>query len=157
MDIQIVPFELKLRQKKWLVVLDYKPSAQNATYFLNCLPQIIDFYSIAYKKQVIIGNFNLTTNSKNMREFMDLYNLINLIKTTTCFKGTGSCIDLLLTNQNYSFKNANAFEIDFSDHHFLSELHTPFSKDSFVTDLSNSIKNSHCYEVLESKTIEVFR
>ena len=39
-----------------------------------------------------------------MREFVDLYNLINLIKTTTCFKGIWACIDLLLTNQKYSFK-----------------------------------------------------
>ena len=65
-----------------------------------------------------------------MREFVDLYNLINLIKTTTCFKRTGSCIDLLLTNQKYSFKNTNAFETGLSDHHFLiySVLKTSFQK-----------------------------
>ena len=39
-----------------------------------------------------------------MRELMDLYKLINLVKITTCFKGRRSCIDLLLTNQIYSFK-----------------------------------------------------
>ena len=39
------------------------------------------------------GDFNLTPDIKSMREFMYLHNLINLIKTTTCFKGTGSCID----------------------------------------------------------------
>ena len=32
-----------------------------------------------------------------MTKFMDLYNLIKLIKVTTCVKGTDSCIDLLLT------------------------------------------------------------
>ena len=32
-----------------------------------------------------------------MTKFMDLYNLIKLIKATTCVKGTDSCIDLLLT------------------------------------------------------------
>ena len=51
-----------------------------------------------------------------MREFMDLYDLINLIKTTIYFKVTRSCIDLLLTNQKYLFKNALAFETGFSDH-----------------------------------------
>ena len=50
---------------------------------------------------------------------MDLYNLINLIKTTTCFKGTGSFIDLLLTKQKYSFKNTNAFESGLSDYRLL--------------------------------------
>ena len=58
-----------------------------------------------------------------MKEFMNLYNLINLIKTTTCFKRTGSCIDLLLTNQKYSFKNANTFGTGRSDHHLLISMH----------------------------------
>ena len=33
--------------------------------------------------------------------------------------------------------------------------YTSFSKDSFLTDLSNSIENSQCYEAFETKTIEV--
>ena len=108
-----------------------------------------------------------------MREFVYLYNLINLIKTTTCFKGTGSCIDLLLTNQKYSFKNTNTFETSLGDHHLLihsmlknsfqkNELkrliyrdHTSFSKDWFLTDLSSSIENSQCYEAFETKALEV--
>ena len=57
MDIQIIIFEL---------INLYKPSAQDATYFLNWLSQIIDFYSITYEKQVIIGNFNLTPDNKSM-------------------------------------------------------------------------------------------
>ena len=51
----------------------------DATYFLNWLSQIIDFYSITYERQVIMGDFNLTPDNKSMREFEDLYNLINLI------------------------------------------------------------------------------
>ena len=90
MDIQIIIFELNLRKEQWLVVSVYKPAAQDATYFLNRLSQIIDFYSITYEKQVIIGDFNLTPDNKSMREFVDLYNLINLFKTTTCFKKHGS-------------------------------------------------------------------
>ena len=106
------------------MVLVYKPQAQNATYFLNWLSQIIEFYSITYNKQVMIGNFNLTLNSKRMGEFMDLHSLINFIKTTACFKRTGSCIDLLLTNQKYTF------ETSLNDHHLLiySMLKTYFQK-----------------------------
>ena len=60
----------------------YKPPVQYRTYFNNWLSQIIDFYSITYEKQVVIGDFNLTPGSKSQREFMDLYNLINLMKAT---------------------------------------------------------------------------
>ena len=136
--------------------------------FFNWLSQFVGFYSIAYEKQVIIGDFNLTPDNKSMREFRDLCNLTNLIKLTTCFKGTGSCIDLLLASQKYSFENTNAFETDLNDHHLLiySMLktsfqknepkrliyrdYTSFSKDSFLTDLSNSIKNSQIYEAFET-------
>ena len=61
MAIQIIIFELNLRKEKWLVVSVYKPPAQDATYFLNWLSQIIDFYSVMYEKQIIIGDFNLLT------------------------------------------------------------------------------------------------
>ena len=60
----------------------YKPPVQYRTYFNYWLSQIIDFYSITYEKQVVIGDFNLTPGSKSLREFMDLYNLINLMKAT---------------------------------------------------------------------------
>ena len=72
MDIQTIIFELNLRKEQQLVVSVYKPPAQDATYFLNWLSQIIDFYSIKYEKQVIIWYFNLTPDNKSMREFVDL-------------------------------------------------------------------------------------
>ena len=71
----------------------YKPPAQDVAYFLKWLSQIIEFYSITYEKQVIIGDFNLTPDNKSTREFVDQYNLINLNETITCFKRTGSSID----------------------------------------------------------------
>ena len=46
-------------------------------------------------------------------------NLVNLVKTNTCFKGSGSCIDLILTNRKYSFKNTTLYETGFSDHHHM--------------------------------------
>ena len=46
-------------------------------------------------------------------------NFTNLIKINTCFKGVGSCIDLILTNRKYCFKNTSSYETGISDHHHL--------------------------------------
>ena len=67
MDIQIKIFELNFWKEQLLVVSVYKPPAQDATYFLNWLSQIIDFYSITYEKQVIKEDFNLTPYNKSMK------------------------------------------------------------------------------------------
>ena len=92
-----------------------------------------------------------------MREFVELYNLINLIKTITCFKGKGSCIDLLLTNQKCSFKNTTVFETGLSDHHLLiySMLKTISRK---MSEKDRSVKFSWKFSKLwsfETKTAEV--
>ena len=45
--------------------------------------------------------------------------IYNLIKVNTCFKGKGTCIDLILTNQKYSFKNTNTFKARVDEHHLM--------------------------------------
>ena len=57
MDIKIIIFELNLRKERLLVVSVYKPPAQDTTYFLNWLSQIIDFYSITYVSEEIYNRF----------------------------------------------------------------------------------------------------
>ena len=53
------------------------------------------------------------------------HDLINFIKSNTCFKGEGSCIDLILTN-----KNSTSFETGLSDHHLIySMMKTTFHKE----------------------------
>ena len=54
---------------------------------------------------MVFGDFNLEPTNPVMINFMDSQNFTNLIKNNTCFKGVGSCIDLILTNRKYCFKN----------------------------------------------------
>ena len=84
------------------------------------------FYS-SYNK-VILGDFNL---DPLMVSFLNEHDLINLIKNNTCFKGESSCIDLILTNRKFSFKNFTSFETGLSNHHHLiySMLKTTFHKE----------------------------
>ena len=59
---------------------------------------------------------------------MNEQNLLNFVKSNTCFKGEGSCIDLILTNRKYSFKNTCSFETGLSNHQHLiySAMKTTF-------------------------------
>ena len=118
-NIQIIPFELNLRKDKWLFVCIYKPPLQNNQYFVSILSDLLDFYSNEYDNKVVLGDFNLEPSSPSMLSFMDSQNFVSLIKNKTCFKGTGSCIDLILTNRKYSFKNTSSYEIGLCDHHHL--------------------------------------
>ena len=97
----------------------YKPLLQSNQYFVSILSNLLDFYSNKYDKKVVLGDFNLEPSSPTMLSFMDSQNFVSLIKNKTCFKGAGSCIDLISTNRKYLFKNTSSYETGLSDHHHL--------------------------------------
>ena len=128
--IQAIPFELNLRKEKWLVISIYRPPLESLSCFLDSLTNMIDFFSSSYDNFIVMGDFNSQPTDSIMKDFMDANGFINLIKSNTCFKGKGSCIDLILTNRKYSFKHSNSVETGISDHHHLiyTMLKTTFSK-----------------------------
>ena len=77
-----------------------------------------------------------------MMTFLNEHDLINLMKNNTCFKGEGSCIDLILTNRKFSFKNSTSFETDLSHHYHLiySMLKTAFHKEEPKTLINRDYK-----------------
>ena len=98
----------------------YKPLLQNNNHFLDTSNDLLDFCSDIYNNKVVFTNCNLEPTNPVMISFMDSQNFTNLIKNNTCFKGVGSCIDLILTNRKYCFKNTSSFETEISDHHHLT-------------------------------------
>ena len=118
-SIQAVPFEINLRKEKWLVISIYRPPSQNSEYFLNNLTVMIDFFADTYDNYLIMGDFNIEQSDPSLKAFLNSNNLYNLIKSNTCFKGKGSCIDLFLTNRKYSFKFSGSYETGISDHHHM--------------------------------------
>ena len=78
-----------------------------------------DYFSVSYDNHVIMGDFNLEPSTVLLKHFMNKNAFYNLIKVSTSFKGKGTCIDLILTNRKYSFKNTNTFETGLSDHHHM--------------------------------------
>ena len=97
----------------------YRPPSQNREYFLNSLLKFINYFANTYDNHLILGNFNLEPTDSALMGFLDINSLTNLIKTNTCFKGKGSCIDLILTNTKFSFKFTSTYETGISDHHHM--------------------------------------
>ena len=81
----------------------HRPPSQNQQYFLDKLSKIIDHYSSIYNSYIILGDFNTEPSDSLSNAFMQSHNLLDLIKSNTCFKESGSCIDLILTNRNFLF------------------------------------------------------
>ena len=54
-----------------------------------------------------------------LSNFLSSNNLSNLMTKNTYFEGTGSCIDLILTNRKYSFKHTESYETGISDHNYM--------------------------------------
>ena len=134
----------------------------------------MDFYSQDYDNKVILADFNLEPSNPSIVSFMNNQNLFNLVKSNTCFKGEGSCIDLILTNRKYSFKNTCPFETGLGDYHhliyfvmkttlkseepkkFIYRDYSNFSSECVKDDfMSNICQEKHDYSYFEKKFIDI--
>ena len=112
-------FELRLRNKRWLLFAGYNYQKSNIINYLNKLGRQLDKYLGKYDNVLLIGDFNSEITETNMDEFCNIYNLKSLIKENTCFKNPSnpSCIDLMLTNRSRSFIGSQTVELGVSDFH----------------------------------------
>ena len=80
---------------------------------------------------MFLGDFNMTETEEQLKNFLDLYSLKNLVKEPTCHKShTPKCIDLVLTNKSRSVRKTTTVESGLSDFHkmVVTVLKTTFSK-----------------------------
>ena len=110
--------KFSIKTPKWSCIGLYKPSLQNANNFLDNLSLVINGLTCQSEKFILIGDFNMTIEKKNLEVFMNSFGLECLIKKPTCFQSKNpSCNDLILTNEKDLLKNSNVLEIGISDHH----------------------------------------
>ena len=111
--------EINLRKKKWLLCGSYNPNRDNIGNHLDSLSRNLALYSSTYENYIIIGDFNIEADSKEMSSFCDTFDFTSLIKEPTCYKNPDnpSCIDLILTNKHLSFQNLCVAETGLSDFH----------------------------------------
>ena len=118
-DKDCIFIEINLFKKKWLVCGFYNPHKNQIenqiTFLCNCL----NYYASYYDNIIILGDFNSEPTESHMKEFIDAYDLKNLVNKPTCYKNPAnpSCIDLILTNRCMSFQNTTTIETGLSDFH----------------------------------------
>ena len=100
-------------------------------YFFDEMGKAIDHYSNRCENFITLGDFNIEEKQAEIKTFMEIYQLKNLIKEPKCFKSDNpKCIDLILTNRSSSFQNSGTIETGLSDFHSMvvTELKGGFIK-----------------------------
>ena len=92
----------------------------NERYFFDHLGRVVDIYCKTFDRIVIMGDFNSEPSDDHVQTFRNSYNLHNLVKENTCYKGPPKCYDLILTNCKHNFQNTMALTSGFSDFHKLT-------------------------------------
>ena len=78
------------------------------------------FFSPIYENFVLLGDFNMSTENPNLKNFMCSFDLESFINSPTCYKSINpTCIDLILTNRKNHFMKSATFETGLSAHHKL--------------------------------------
>ena len=118
-DIEAMFIEINLRKKIWLLSVSYNPHKALIGKHLEAVGKNLDLCSGRYENVIIMGDFNTEPTKSAMGEFMNIYNLKNLIKGPTCYKNPDkpSSIDLILTNKSRSFHSSHIIETGISDFH----------------------------------------
>ena len=106
---------------------------------------------------IVMDDFNIDVNLAShghdkLEEFWYLFDLSNLIKSSTCFtKSHSSKIDLILTNNSNSFQKSGTTETGLSDFH---KLISTFFKSHFSRLSRKAIYYRNYKNFDESKFIE---
>ena len=101
------------------VVTNHQIKTKN--FFISNISKTINAYSTKYGNILLMGDFNLTVENKNLKELLNLLNLKSLISSQTCIHSTNpSCIGLILTNQEDLLSDSNTCQVGISEHHHLA-------------------------------------
>ena len=117
-DIKMIIFEFLVKTRKWLCTGLYKSPSQHENYSFDILSKFLRKQKRQYENVMLIADFNLTVNNKNLEVLLITFNLDGLINKPTCFQSANpTCIDLILTNKKSLFKNSNVLKVGTSDHY----------------------------------------
>ena len=117
-DIQAIPLEINLKQRRLLVVSTHWPPDQSLDYLVWSISRWLDHYLKSYEDIDIMGDFNANESNPAMKAFLNQHKSKNIIKSKTCFKSqVGSCIDLIIISRHSLHQFFHVFETAISDHY----------------------------------------
>ena len=155
--IEYMSFEVCFKRRTWFLVYMYKPPKVSDESAWSVLSQLADNFVDSSKLAIFFGDINHDMFKDNiLHDLCDVYDLKNVIRGPTCFKGENpTLLDVFLTNKPSSFCNCINIDTGISDFHNLtgviSKLHAPqanrrrityrsmkhFDHEDFNRDLSN--------------------
>ena len=95
----------------------YKAPSQNNKHFLDNLSHNLCRLTCHYDKTMLIGDFNLPIENKNLEIFMSAFKLKCMIDKPICFRSENpSYIDLIQPNKKEQFKHSEVIQAGISDH-----------------------------------------
>ena len=95
------------------------PRKCNITNHTKNITSGLDDFNTTYDNIIILGDFNVEPEESRMSDFLNIYNMKNLVKEKTCYKNpkNPSCVDLIITNCPRGFQNTTAFETGLTGFH----------------------------------------
>ena len=142
--------EINLRKTKWLIFGKYHTPNQRDGYFFKAIHNALDQYLKTSEKFLLLGGFNARDREPILSEFLEQYEVKNVMKNKTCFKipDRPTCIDLFITNSPHCFQNTMTISTGLSDFHkmIITVLKSSFIKlkarEMYYRDYKNFSANS---------------
>ena len=128
--LETLAIEIQLNAEKLIFFSMYKQPKLNNGKFLGLFDDIMMKCSQQVKNIIIVGDLNVNfINSKHcLRDIIDLYGMINIVRKPTCRKGkNASLLDVVLTNVPKRLQNVMHCDLALSDFHdmicFSTKMH----------------------------------
>ena len=100
----------------------YKSPNQSNSLLLENMSKNLSRYLDSYENITLSGDFNMTPEDKNLQHFADTFSLEHLTNEPTCFKGSSSCKNVIITIRKSYFKNTCVTLTGISDFYKLAEV-----------------------------------
>ena len=78
--------EVNLRKTTLLIFGTYHPPSQDDKFYFDNIGKALELYNNKYDKVLLAGDFNAEVKETILMNFLELYNLRNLVADKTCFK-----------------------------------------------------------------------